>query len=92
MLRRPGNEGIANWGSVMRSQGYRTSFLYGGYGYFDNMNYFGDNGFDVRDRSGPSVPCASRTSGASADEDLFDSALGYYDRLQRPESRSSRSS
>jgi phosphoglycerol transferase MdoB-like AlkP superfamily enzyme len=36
VLRRPGNEGIANWGTVMRAHGYRTSFLYGGYGYFDN--------------------------------------------------------
>ena len=51
VLRRPGNEGIANWGTVMREQGYRTSFLYGGYGYFDNMNYFfAHNGFEVRDR------------------------------------------
>ena len=38
-------------GAVMRSLGYQTSFLYGGYGYFDNMNaYFGDNGFEVQDR------------------------------------------
>src|SRR5262249_19081800 len=36
VLRRPGNEGIANWGTVMRAHGYQTSFLYGGYGYFDN--------------------------------------------------------
>jgi phosphoglycerol transferase MdoB-like AlkP superfamily enzyme len=52
VLRRPGNEGIANWGNVMRRPGYHTRFLSGGYGYFDNMNYFfGHNGFEVRDRA-----------------------------------------
>jgi len=52
ILRRPHNEHIATWGSVMRKQGYHTSFLYGGYGYFDNMSYFfGNNGYDVVDRT-----------------------------------------
>ncbi|MHB8846128.1 MAG: LTA synthase family protein [Nitrospirota bacterium] len=51
LVKRPGNEGFFSWGSVMRSKGYDTRFLYGGYGYFDNMNYFfGHNGFDIVDR------------------------------------------
>jgi hypothetical protein len=84
VLRRPGNEGIANWGTVMRRQGYRTSFLYGGYGYFDNMNYFfGHNGFEVRDRTQITRPLRFQNIWGVADEDLFDSALDYYDEVAR---------
>ena len=82
VLRRPGNEGIANWGSVMRQHGYATSFLYGGYGYFDNMNYFfGHNGFEVRDREEIPQPVRFENIWGVADEDLFDSAMSYYDGL-----------
>ncbi|MEJ1966308.1 MAG: sulfatase-like hydrolase/transferase [Gammaproteobacteria bacterium] len=84
VLRRPGNEGIANWGSVMRQQGYSTSFLYGGYGYFDNMNYFfGHNGFEVRDREQIGKPVRFENIWGVADEDLFDSAMSYYDGLAK---------
>ncbi|HVY82481.1 MAG TPA: LTA synthase family protein [Steroidobacteraceae bacterium] len=82
VLRRPGNEGIANWGTVMRQHGYQTSFLYGGYGYFDNMNYFfGHNGFEVRDRTQIPQPVRFENIWGVADEDLFDAALRYYDEI-----------
>ncbi len=81
ILRRPGNENIATWGKVMREHGYRTSFLYGGYGYFDNMNYyFGNNGFDVIDRSSIEKPRFENIWGV-ADEDLFDRAMQHFDEL-----------
>jgi phosphoglycerol transferase MdoB-like AlkP superfamily enzyme len=84
VLRRPGNEGIANWGAVMREHGYQTSFLYGGYGYFDNMNYFfGHNGFEVRDRAQIPQPVRFENIWGVADEDLFDSAMRYYDEISR---------
>lgn len=80
ILRRPNNERIATWGSVMRNLGYHSSFIYGGYGYFDNMNYFfGNNGFEVVDRTDiPSVRFAN-IWGVS-DEDLFDRSLDYFDK------------
>jgi len=79
ILRRPGNENVATWGAVMRSLGYRTSFLYGGYGYFDNMNYFfGQNGFDVVDRRSIRSVRFENIWGVS-DEDLFDHSLAYLD-------------
>jgi phosphoglycerol transferase MdoB-like AlkP superfamily enzyme len=79
ILRRPNNEHIATWGSVMEKAGYHTSFIYGGYGYFDNMNYFfGNNGFDVVDRTGIDKVRFENIWGVS-DEDLFDRALSYYD-------------
>ena len=84
ILRRPGNEGIATWGSVMRAQGYSTSFIYGGYGYFDNMNYFfGHNGFEVRDREQIPKPVRFENIWGVADEDLFDSAMSYFDGLAK---------
>jgi phosphoglycerol transferase MdoB-like AlkP superfamily enzyme len=80
ILRRPGYEDVANWGAVMRSLGYRTSFLYGGYGYFDNMNaFFGDNGFEVEDRRAIDKVRFENIWGV-ADEDLFDHALASFDR------------
>ena len=52
VVKRPGNEDFFSWGTLMRSKGYDTRFIYGGYGYFDNMNYFfSHNGFAVTDRS-----------------------------------------
>jgi phosphoglycerol transferase MdoB-like AlkP superfamily enzyme len=84
VLRRPGNEGIANWGAVMREHGYQTSFLYGGYGYFDNMNYFfGHNGFEVRDRALIPQPVRFENIWGVADEDLFDEACRYYDAISQ---------
>jgi phosphoglycerol transferase MdoB-like AlkP superfamily enzyme len=36
-----------------------SQFVYGGYGYFDNMNYFfSHNGYQIVDRSDDSQGCA----------------------------------
>lgn len=79
ILRRPGNEGIATWGRVMRDNGYHTTFLYGGFGYFDNMNhFFAENGFDIVDRRSIEAPRFANMWGVS-DQDLFDKALQTFD-------------
>lgn len=79
ILHRPGNEHIATWGSVMAAQGYHSSFLYGGYGYFDNMNYFyGNNGFEVVDRQQIEDAKFANIWGVS-DEDLFDKLMSHLD-------------
>ena len=81
ILRRPGFKNVATWGAVMRSLGYQTSFLYGGYGSFDNMNaFFGGNGFEVQDRRSIDKVRFENIWGV-ADEDLFDHSLAYFDRL-----------
>lgn len=52
IVRRPGNDNLYSLGSVLKSQGYDTKFIYGGFGYFDNMNaFFHANGYDIVDRS-----------------------------------------
>ena len=83
ILKRPGNEHIANWGKIMQENGYHSSFLYGGYGTFDNMNYFfSNNGFAVSDRIDIADPEFTNIWGVS-DGDLFRHALGYFDSLQK---------
>ena len=52
IVRRPENENLHSLGSVFAKKGYDTKWIYGGYGYFDNMNYFlGNNGFQIIDRN-----------------------------------------
>jgi phosphoglycerol transferase MdoB-like AlkP superfamily enzyme len=79
ILRRPGNQGIGTWGQVMDELGYQSSFLYGGYGYFDDMNtFFAGNGFQVLDRTDIDAARFENVWGV-ADEDLFDRAILHYD-------------
>jgi phosphoglycerol transferase MdoB-like AlkP superfamily enzyme len=82
IVRRPHNENMFTLGSVLRDRGYDTSFIYGGYGYFDNMNaFFSGNGYRVIDRSAVS---SSQITFANAwgacDENVFDWSLDEADR------------
>jgi len=73
LIKRPRNEHLFTLGSVFRSRGYDTAFLYGGFGYFDNMNYFfGNNGYRVIDRAavGREDVTFANVWGA-CDEDLY---------------------
>ena len=83
VVKRTGNASVVTWGEVMQGLGYQTSFLYGGYGYFDNMNsYFAANGFDVSDRADIPNPSFANVWGV-ADEDLMRHALDYFDARAR---------
>jgi phosphoglycerol transferase MdoB-like AlkP superfamily enzyme len=83
IVRRPGNENVATIGKVLREAGYSTSFLYGGYGYFDNMNaFFQGNGYEIVDRKQMRNIRFANVWGVS-DEDLFDAALVHFDDLAR---------
>lgn len=73
LIKRPRNENLFTLGSVFRAKGYATAFLYGGFGYFDNMNhFFGANGYRVLDRAAvaPDDITFANAWGA-CDEDLF---------------------
>lgn len=79
IIKRPGSWPIANWGEVLRRQGYDTSFLYDGYGIFDNMNpFFGGNGFTLVDRNDIRPVTFSNIWGV-CDQDLFNQALRSFD-------------
>ena len=52
IVKRPDNHNMYSSGFIFKNKGYETKFIYGGYGYFDNMNeFFSNNGFDVVDRA-----------------------------------------
>jgi len=52
IVKRPNNENLFSIGKVFFDKGYENKFIYGGYGYFDNMNYFfANNHFQVVDRT-----------------------------------------
>jgi phosphoglycerol transferase MdoB-like AlkP superfamily enzyme len=78
IVRRPGNEHLATIGEILEHQGFATSFVYGGYGYFDNMNaYFDANDYRVVDRTEfPKASIAFENVWGVADESLFGNALG----------------
>ena len=83
IIKRPGNDNVATWGKVMQENGYHTSFLYGGYGQFDNMNsFFADNGFAISDRLDIDDPVFTNIWGVS-DQDLFRHAREYFDNESR---------
>ena len=73
LVKRPDNEHMFTLGSVFRSKGYATAFIYGGFGYFDNMNYFfGENGYRVVDRTMvPKEDITFANVWGACDEDLL---------------------
>ncbi|WP_443946257.1 LTA synthase family protein [Pedobacter sp. AW1-32] len=81
IVKRPDNKNLFTLGSVFHSKGYNSRFIYGGYGYFDNMNeFFSNNGYEVTDRSAlkDSEIHYSNIWGV-ADEDLFTLSLRELD-------------
>ena len=81
IVTRPANSGLYTLGHVLRTQGYETLYLYGGYSTFDNMkSFFGGNGYTVVDRTViPSDRIHHETIWGVADEDLFTMALDQLD-------------
>lgn len=77
VVRRKENENLCTIGSVLRNQDYQLKFLYGGFGYFDNMNqFFGDNGFICIDK--PSFSKEEKTFSNAwglCDEDVLNKTL-----------------
>lgn len=77
IVRRPNNENLFNISSPLKERGYEAKFIYGGNGYFDNMNYFFENnGFKIIDRTKFSEDEISFANvwGVS-DENLYDKTI-----------------
>ena len=98
IVRRPKNNDLSTVGNIFRNAGYETTFLYGGDGYFDNMNqYFGSNGYNIVDH-GRNLPVAEKFASRRyvipgsnvhfenawgiCDEDLYDAVIRNADSLQ----------
>lgn len=77
IVRRPDNEHITTIGALLEAQGFSTFFIYGGYGYFDNMNsYFASNHYQVIDRTDfDKATIQHENIWGVDDESLFNNAL-----------------
>lgn len=85
IVKRPNNEHLFSIGKVFHERDYDTKFIYGGYGYFDNMNYFfGNNYFDVVDRTSfKREEYLMANIWGVDDESLFNKALSEADESHR---------
>ena len=73
LVKRPDNGGLFSMGPLLAARGYDARFLYGGRGFFDNMNvFYRGNGFAVVDQQdfAPDEITFSNAWGV-CDEDLF---------------------
>ncbi|MDR2838413.1 MAG: LTA synthase family protein [Azonexus sp.] len=82
IVKRIGREsGYGSLGQQLAAKGYDSVFVYGGRGYFDNMNaFFSGNGYRIVDQS--SVPDAEmhfKNAWGMSDEDLYAQALKVAD-------------
>jgi len=82
IVKRIGREtGYASLGKQLSARGYDSVFLYGGRGYFDNMNaFFSGNGYRIVDQSSvPDEDISFKNAWGMADEDLYRQALKVAD-------------
>ncbi len=82
IVKRIGREsGFASLGQQLRSVGYDSVFVYGGRGYFDNMNaFFSGNGYRVVDQSSvEESEIHFKNAWGMADEDLYTQTLKLAD-------------
>lgn len=76
------NENLLTVADIFNDHGYQSDFVYGGYGYFDNMNYyFSHNGYRTVDRNdiGKNDVIHHENVWGVADEDLYTLALKQMD-------------
>lgn len=84
ILKREGIDDLYTLGTPFQDRGYDTAFLYGGHGYFDNMNaFFSSNGFRIVDRASASgADVTFETAWGACDEDLFNWSLREADAME----------
>jgi len=82
IVKRIGREsGFASLGQQLSAEGYDSAFVYGGRGYFDNMNaFFSGNGYRIVDQSSvPEAQISFKNAWGMADEDLYRQTLTLAD-------------
>ena len=82
LLKEHNNENLLSLADIFNDRGYQSDFVYGGYGEFDNMNYFfSHNGYRTVDRRDipKGATIHSENVWGVADEDLYTLALKQMD-------------
>jgi phosphoglycerol transferase MdoB-like AlkP superfamily enzyme len=82
IVKRIGREsGYGSLGQQFNAQGYDSVFMYGGRGYFDNMNaFFGGNGYRIVDQSSVAeADMAFQNAWGMSDEDIYKQTLKVAD-------------
>ena len=82
IVKRIGREsGYGSLGQQLKAVGYDPVFVYGGRGYFDNMNaFFSGNGYRIVDQSSvPENEISFKNAWGMADEDLYRQTLKLAD-------------
>lgn len=82
IVKRLGREtGYASLGRQLEARGYDSVFLYGGRGYFDNMNaFFCGNGYRIVDQTSvPEEEITFKNAWGMCDEDLYAQAMRQAD-------------
>ena len=82
IVKRVGREsGFASLGQQFTAQGYDSVFMYGGRGYFDNMNaFFAGNGYRIVDQASvPDDEVTFTNAWGMSDEDLYQQTLKVAD-------------
>ncbi|MDX1298493.1 MAG: LTA synthase family protein [Pseudomonas sp.] len=82
IVKRIGREsGYGSLGQQFSAQGYDSVFIYGGRGYFDNMNaFFGGNGYRIVDQSSVAeADMAFQNAWGMSDEDIYKQTLKVAD-------------
>ncbi len=82
IVKRPNNENLFSVANLLAKKGYHSQYIYGGYGYFDNMNtFFSNNGYEVIDRNAiEKKDITYENIWGVADEDLFNLSLKELDK------------
>ena len=77
IVKRPNNQKMFSLGKVFEDMGYDTAFLYGGRGFFDNMNaFFSGNGYRIVDQPRlKSDEVTFKNAWGVCDEDIFRRAV-----------------
>ncbi len=80
VIKQPNNENMFSTGKVLKEKGYNVQFLYGGYGYFDNMKaFFSGNSYQVIDRdSFKKDEISFANVWGVCDEDMFTKAISIF--------------
>lgn len=98
IVRRPNNQHIFSIATVLKHKNYHPYFIYGGDGYFDNMNaFFSGQGFDIVDRNNgrflsdaletnryaiASEEVSFENAWGACDEDIYKQSIKYADKSQ----------